>query len=93
MGKEEIAQNKQFLLLFPQCFLLNQVIVFPLFHIFDIISLFAAELEEPKIGISDKGLRLTLKQNLIYLVFKKGAAYKLSTWHMVDIVTSGFKAL
>ena len=25
-------------------------------HIFDIISLFAAALEEPKIGISDKGL-------------------------------------
>ena len=28
----------------------------PFVHIFDIISLFAAELEEPKIGISGKGL-------------------------------------
>ena len=50
MGKEEIAHNKQFLL-FPQCFLLNQKIVFPFVNIFDIISLFAAELEEAKIGI------------------------------------------
>ena len=50
VGKEEIAQNKQFLF-FPQCFLLNQKIVSPLVNIFDIISLFAAELEEPKIGM------------------------------------------
>ena len=56
VGKEEIAHNKQFLL-FPQCFLLYQVIVSHFFHIFDIISLFAAELEKPKIGISGKGLR------------------------------------
>ena len=38
-------------------FLLNQIIVSPLVHIFDIISLFAVELEEPKIGISGKGLK------------------------------------
>ena len=50
VGKEEIARNEQFLL-FPQCFLLNQVIVSPFVHIFDNISLFAALLEEPKIGI------------------------------------------
>ena len=49
-GKEEIARNEQFLL-FPQCFLLNQKIVSPFVNIFDIISLFAAELEEPKIGV------------------------------------------
>ena len=55
MGKEEIARNKQFLL-FPQCFLFNQKIVSPFVNIVDIISLFAAELEEPKIGISGKGL-------------------------------------
>ena len=55
MGKEEIARNEQFLL-FPQCFLLNQEIVSPFVNIFDIISLFAAELEEPIIGISGKGL-------------------------------------
>ena len=51
MGKGEIAHNEQFLL-FPQCFPQNQIIV----HIFDVISLFAAEFEEPKIGISRKGL-------------------------------------
>ena len=54
VGKEEIARNEQFLL-FPQCFLLNQKIMSLFVHIFDIISLFAAELEEPKIGIRSKG--------------------------------------
>ena len=54
VGKEEIAHNEQFLL-FPQCFLLNQKIVSPFVNIFDIISLLAAELEEPKIGLSGKG--------------------------------------
>ena len=34
----------------------TQIIVSPFVHIFDIISLFAPELEEPKIGISGKGL-------------------------------------
>ena len=50
MGKEEIARNEQFLL-FLQCFLVKQIIVSPFVHIFAIISLFAAELEEPRIGI------------------------------------------
>ena len=50
VGKGEIARNEQFLLL-PQCFLLDQIIVSPCVHIFDIISLFAAELEDPDIGI------------------------------------------
>ena len=50
VGKEEIAHNEQFLL-FPRCFLLIQEIVSPFLNIFDIISLFAAELEEPKIGM------------------------------------------
>ena len=58
--KEEIARNEQFLL-FPQCFLLYQVIVSPFVHIFDIISLFATELEEPKIGISGKWLNVYSK--------------------------------
>ena len=56
VGKEEIAHNEQFLH-FPKCFLLNQIIVPPFVHIFDTIFLFAAELEEPKIGIQGKGLR------------------------------------
>ena len=55
MGKREIARNEQFLL-YLQCFLLKQIIVSPFVHMFDIISLFAAELKEPKIGISGKGL-------------------------------------
>ena len=50
VGKEEIARNEQFLL-FPQCFLLIQKTVSSFFNIFDIISLFAAELEQPKIGM------------------------------------------
>ena len=55
VGKEKIARNEYFLL-FPQCFLLNQKIVSPFVKIFDITSLFAAEVEEPKIGIRGKGL-------------------------------------
>ena len=47
VGKEEIARNEQYLL-FPQCFLLNQIIISPFVHIFDIVSLLAADLEEPK---------------------------------------------
>ena len=38
-----------------ECFLLNQIIVPPFVHVSDIISLFAAESEEPKIDISGKG--------------------------------------
>ena len=56
-GKGEIACNEQFLL-FPQCFLLNQILVSPVVHFFFyIISLYADELEEPKIGIWGKGLK------------------------------------
>ena len=51
VGKEEIARTKQFVP-FPQCFLPNQIIVSPFVHIFDIVSLFGAEFEKPKIGIS-----------------------------------------
>ena len=58
VGKGRISHNKQFLL-FPQCFLLNQIIVSLFVHIVD-ISLFAAELAEPKIGISGKGLKLII---------------------------------
>ena len=48
VGKEEIARK---FLLFPQCFLLNLIIVSPFVNIYGIISIFAAELEEPKVGI------------------------------------------
>ena len=47
--------NEQFLL-YPQCFLLNKIIVSLFVYIFDIISLFAAEFEEPKICLSGKWL-------------------------------------
>ena len=55
MGKGEIAGIEQFLL-FPQCFLSDQIIVSPYAHIFDIVFLFGAEFEKPKIGISGRGL-------------------------------------
>ena len=55
MGKEEIARDEQCLLC-PQCFLLNQKIESLSVNIFDIISLFAAELEEPTIGMWGKRL-------------------------------------
>ena len=60
MGKGEIARYEQFLL-FPQGFLLNQIIVSHFVHIFHITSLFAAELEEPEIGILGKGLNNTFE--------------------------------
>ena len=44
--KEEIARYEQFLL-FPQSFLLNQIVVPPFVHVLDFIFLFAAELKEP----------------------------------------------
>ena len=52
-----VGKVEQFLL-FPQSFQLNQITVCPFVHNFDIISLFAVEMEEPKIGISGKGLSL-----------------------------------
>ena len=54
VGNGEIARKEQFPL-FPQCFLLNQIIAFSFVSIFNIISLFPAEFEEPKIDISGKG--------------------------------------
>ena len=39
-------------------FLLKRITVSPFVHIFDIISLFAAEFEEPKIGLLGNGLTL-----------------------------------
>ena len=62
VGKGEIAHNEQFLL-FPQCFLLNQITVTLFVHIFDIISLFAAEFEEPKVGIQGKVSTHTINES------------------------------
>ena len=55
VGREEIARNEQFLL-FPECFLPNQIIVSIFIHIFDNIFLSAAELVEPNIAICGRGL-------------------------------------
>ena len=78
MGKEEIARNEQFLL-FPQCFLLNQKIKSSFVDIFDIIYLFAAELEEPKIGVRGKWLKRTVMRRrkitmmmMMLLIMKTG---------------------
>ena len=54
VGKGEIARNEQFLL-YPQCFPINPMIVSPFVHIFDIISLFAAEFEELELAFQVKG--------------------------------------
>ena len=53
VGKGEIARNEQFLL-FLQFFSTQTENLSPFAHIFDVISLFAAEFEKPKIGISGK---------------------------------------
>ena len=39
----------------PQCFLLNQKIVSPFVNMFNIVSLFAAELEDPNLACGVKG--------------------------------------
>ena len=44
--------------------MLNQKTVSPLVNIFDIISVFAAELEEPKIGMWGKGLNEVYQENI-----------------------------
>ena len=75
VGKGEIACNKQNLL-FPRCFLLNQMIVPPFVHIFDTKTSFAAESEEPNIGLSGKGLKvriLLFRAKMLFLVC-------LTTW-------------
>ena len=63
VGKGEIAHNEQFFL-FPQCFLLNQLVAFPFVHTFDTITFFAAELEELKIGVSSKQLQTNIPKHL-----------------------------
>ena len=68
VGKGENAPNEQFLL-FPQSFQLNQITVSRFVHIFDSISIFATEYEEPKIGISSKGLRLGTQKKFLKISF------------------------
>ena len=78
MGKQEVACNGQFLVL-PQCFLHNQKFVYPFVNIFDLVSLFADECQEPKIGMGGKGLTfyqrsqvlITLKNTLLKTIQEK----------------------
>ena len=88
VGKGEIAHEEQFLL-FPQCFLLKQIIVSLFVHIFAIISLPATELEEPKIGISGKGL--TLSQTTKFRLFQIQSILYLMK--MVESSPKGWKTL
>ena len=70
--KREIACNEQFLL-FP----------FPFVHIFDIIPLLAAEFEEPKTGISGKGLNL-FQNHSIYHKFQRSSNDKVYKFDRVE---------
>ena len=75
VGKGEIARNQQFLL-FPHGFQLNQITVSPFVHIFNIISLFAVEFEEPKIGTSGKGLTTQKKKAFETSVYSRNLKIK-----------------
>ena len=80
VGKGDIVCNEQFLH-FPQCFLLNQIVVSLFVHIFDIMSLFAAEFEELKIGISGKGLNRTHCFSAILSIVSKQSKEKHFLFH------------
>ena len=54
VGKQEISRNEQFLL-FPQCFLLDEMIESPFVHNFYTISLFVAVFESLKSAYLVKG--------------------------------------
>ena len=78
-GKEEIARNEQFLL-FPQCFFTQSENCIPIFQYFDITSLFAADLEEPKTGISSKWIKQISRRRLrkfFGMVCKRGPKFQL----------------
>ena len=58
MGIEEIC-SQRVISPFPTIFSTQSDNFIPIFHIFDIMSFYAFELQEPKIGISGKGLTQT----------------------------------
>ena len=60
VGKGYIAHNETNIFHNVSTMFSTQIIVSLLVHIFDSISLFAAEFEEPKIGVSGKGLNLSI---------------------------------
>ena len=51
VGKKQTARNEHFFFLFPAMFSIKSDNCTLFVHIFDIIFLFADELEEPKVGI------------------------------------------
>ena len=55
------------------------MIVSPFVHTFDIIFLFAAELEEPRIGICGKGLKF-LDSHISVVVYSFLEFWKVSKW-------------
>ena len=62
------GRNCSQFLLFLQYFILKQIIVSSFVHVFSVISLFAAEVEEPRIGIGGKGLiwgNVCLKREMV----------------------------
>ena len=75
LGKGEVASNKHFLHFPHLCFVLNQIIVSPFVHISDIVSLVAFKFEEPKFGISIKGLTLYQTTKLYTSPNSKGKIY------------------
>ena len=66
VGKEEIARNEQFLL-FTQCFSSIRKLYAHLSIFFTSYILFAADFEEPEIGISGKRLKLWTHNLHFYL--------------------------
>ena len=98
VGKEEIARHEQ-VLLFPQCFLLDQNSISPFGNIYDIISLFAAELEEPKIDMWGKGLK-SFNSNIQIVVcsfFEFGTVSKWcvrkrvkTSWRQIEVLGIDF---
>ena len=92
VGKGEIARNEQFLL-FPQRFLFNQIIVSPFVHIFDIISLFAAESEEPEIGISGKGFSFLVYSNQMLPLIDARLHIYYGVYKMHSVFRTAFKEI
>ena len=58
----------------------------PLVHIFEIISVFAAELQEPKIGISGKGLTYVKEQLGILVITSLCTKQQIFTLVLIESI-------
>ena len=92
VGKGEIARNEQFLL-FPQCFQIKQITVSRFLHIFEIITSFAVELEEPEIGISDKGSSCWKRRRCACDKYYNVFTCKLIPFLLHSLISVNFKLL